>query len=119
MDKWGVIGKLAHFLYTQTVVRFSGQIRNPYLIKVDSIYPDVATNELSVSFHIANKRVEQDMTVAKFVATDMIYMVDPRVVFDMGHQFGAYSEKLLTTHKPETSLKNKCIIGLKRVFVDE
>lgn len=119
MDGWGVVGKFLRFIYTQTVVRFSGQIRNPYLIKIDSIYPDAATNELCVSFHIANKRVEQELTVAKFVTTDMIYMIDPRVVFDMGHQFGSYSEKLLTTNKSETSLKNKCIVGLKRVFVDE
>ena len=72
-----------------------------------------------VSFHIANKRVEQDMTVAKFVVTDMIYLIDPRVAFDMGQQFGTHSEKLLTTTKENTSLKKKCMGGLKRVFVDE
>lgn len=119
MEKWGVIGKSLHFLYTKIFLRFSGQIRDPYLIRVDSVYHDRKTNELTVSFHIANKRVGEEMTVAKFVATDMIYLVDPRVIFDIGQQFGAYSEKLLTTNREETSLKKKCIGGLKRVFVDE
>lgn len=119
MEKWGFIGKSLRFLYTKIFLRFSGQIRDPYLIRIDSVYPDIKTNELTVSFHIANKRIGEKMSVAKFVATDMIYLVDPCVIFDIGQQFGAYSEKLLRTNKEETSLKKKCISGLKRVFVDE
>lgn len=114
MEKWGFIGKSLRFLYTKIFLRFSG-----HLIRIDSVYSDIKTNELTVSFHIANKRIGEKMSVAKFVATDMIYLVDPRVIFDIGQQFGAYSEKLLRTNKEETSLKKKCISGLKRVFVDE
>lgn len=119
MDKIGYIGNFLRFIYTQIFLRFSGQIRDPYLIRIDNIYSDPKTNELNVSFHIANKRIDQEMTVAKFVKTDMIYMVDPKIAFDMGHQFGSHSEKLLIADKTHTSLKHKCITGLKRVFIDE
>lgn len=119
MDKMGFIGKFLRFIYTQIFLRFSGQIRDPYLIRIDNIYPNNETNELSVTFHVANKRIDQEMSVAQFVKTDMIYLVDPRAVFDMGHQFGEHSEKLLIANKTDSSLKNKCIRGLKRVFIDE
>ena len=119
MEKMGFFSNFLRFIYTQFFLRFSGQIRDPYLIRIDNIFPDTETNELNVSFHIANKRVDQEMTVAKFIKTDMIYMVDPRIAFDMGHQFGAHSEKLLIAKKTDTSLKNKCITGLKRVFIDD
>ena len=118
MQKMNFIGKFLRFIHTRIFLRFSGQIRDPYLIRVDNIATDPETNELMVSFHIANKRVNQDMTVAKFVTTDMIYLVDPRVVFDMGHQFGTHSEKLFIATKTVTGLKNKCVVGLRRVFVD-
>ena len=119
MENLGFIGKCLRFIYIKIFLRFSGEIRDPYLIKVDKIYTRTETNELNVSFHIANKRIGRDMTVDKFVATDMIYLVDPRVVFSMGNQFGVHSEQLLTTNKANISLKNKCISGLKRVFIDE
>lgn len=57
MEKLSFIGKVLRFIYTRFFLRFSGQIRDPYLIRIDKIYPDNETNELSVSFHIANKRV--------------------------------------------------------------
>lgn len=119
MKKWSFLHKFLRLIYQQIFLRFSGQVREPYLIRIDniSIHPD--TNELSVSFHIINKRVSQDMTVAKFVKTDMIYLVDPRIVFDMGQQFGAHSEKLTILQKSQFGLKDKCITGLKRVFIDE
>lgn len=119
MEKLGFIGKFLRFIYTQVFLRFSKQIRDPYLIRVDNIYTDTVTNELKISFHIANKRVNQKMTVARFVKTDMIYLIDPLVVFEVGNQFGIHSEKLLIAKKTDTSLKKKCIAGLKRVFVDE
>lgn len=118
MEKWGLIGKVLRFIYTKLFLRFSGQIRDPYLIRVDKIDTDIETNELTVSFHIANKRISEDSTVAQFVKTDMIYLVDPRVVFEMGTQFGIHSEKLLTTQKTDMPFKQKCAVGLKRVFVD-
>lgn len=119
MEKLSSIGKLFRFIYTQIFLRFSNQIRNPYLIKVDKIYTDPETSQLSIAFHVANKRVSQEMNVAEFVSTDMIYMIDPRVVFDLGQHYGSHFEKLVRMDKPETSLKNKCVVGLKRVFVDE
>ncbi|HAU0512758.1 TPA: hypothetical protein JBG15_04350 [Legionella pneumophila] len=119
MERLSSIGKLFRFIYKQIFLRFSNQIRNPYLIKVDKIYTDSETNELSIAFHIANKRVNQEMSVAEFVSTDMIYMIDPRVVFDLGQHYGSHSEKLVQINKPQTSIKTRCVTGLKRVFVDE
>ena len=101
------------------VLRFTGQIREPYLIRIDNIFTHPDSNELSVAFHIANKRVNQEMSVAEFVKSDMIYLVDPRIVFDLGQQFGAHSEKTALMKKNPSSLKAKCITGLKRVFIDE
>lgn len=119
MEKLGVGSIFVRFIYKQVFLRFSGQIRDPYLIRIDNIFTNSNTNELSVSFHIANKRINQDMTVAEFVKSDMIYLIDPRIVFDMGQQFGAHSEKLTIIQKRHPSLKNKCVAGLKRVFIDE
>jgi len=120
MKKWGLWIKLLHFAYKQTILRFSGQIRDPYIIRVDNIFTTQDTNELSVSYHIANKRIVDHMTVAQFIKTDMIYLIDPRIVFDLGQQFGAHSEKLAIIQKnPQPSLKNKCVAGFKRVFIDE
>ncbi len=119
MEKLSAISRFLHFVYKKIFLRFSGQIREPYLIRIDKIFIAHDTNELSVSFHIANKRINQDMTVAKFIKSDMIYLVDPRIVFDIGQQFGAHSEKLTILQKKSPSLKNKCVTGLKRVFVDE
>lgn len=119
MEKLGVGSIVLRFIYKQVFLRFSSQIRDPYLIRIDNIFTNSDTNELSVSFHIANKRINEDMTVAKFVKTDMIYLIDPRIVFDMGQQFGAHSEKLTIVQKTQPTLKNKCIAGLKRVFIDE
>jgi hypothetical protein len=119
MENLGIGSKFLRFLYKQIFLRFSGQIRDPYIIRIDNIFTDPDTNELSVSFHIANKRISQDMTVAEFVKSDMVYLIDPRIVFDMGQQFGAHSEKLEIIQKTQPTLKNKCVIGLKRVFIDE
>lgn len=118
MEKGNIGVKFLHFVYKQFFLRFSGQIRNPYLIRIDNIFTDPQSQELSVSFHIANKRISQDLTVAEFVKTDMVYLIDPRVVFDMGQQFGAHSEKLAVIQKTAPTLKNKCFTGLKRVFID-
>lgn len=118
MENDGLVGKFLRLIHTKIFLRFSGQIRDPYIIRVDNIYTDAETNELMVSFHIANKRVNQNMTVAQFVASDMICLIEPRVIFDMGHQFGVHSETLLVTKKPDHNLKSRCMAGLKRVFVD-
>lgn len=119
MEKLGWGSKVFRFMYKQIFLRFSGQIRDPYLIRIDNILPDPKTNELTVSFHIANKRISQEMTVAEFVKTDMIYLIDPRIAFYMGQQFGAHSEKLAIIPKTQPTLKSKCVAGLKRVFIDE
>ncbi|HBD9385715.1 TPA: hypothetical protein KLD75_000174 [Legionella pneumophila] len=119
MDKWNQGNRLLRFLYQNLYLRFTGQIREPYLIRIDNIYTDPDSNELTVAFHIANKRVNQDMSVAEFVKTDMIYLVDPRIVFDMGQQFGSHSEKLIVAKRAASSLKQKCVTTLKRVFIDE
>lgn len=117
--RWISKSKFLRFVYQQVFLRFTGQIREPYLIRIDRIFTHPATNELSVAFHIANKRVNQEMPVAKFVKSDMIYLIDPRIVFDMGQQFGAHSEQIAIVQKKQPSLKTKCVVGLKRVFIDE
>jgi len=119
MENWSQRNRFLRFIYQHVVLRFTGQIREPYLIRIDNIFTHPDSNELSVAFHIANKRVNQDMSVAEFVKTDMIYLVDPRIVFDIGQQFGAHSEKLVITQKMQPNLKKKCITSLKRVFIDE
>ena len=119
MGKWTPKSKFLRFVYQQTVVRFTGQVRDPYLIRIDRIFTHPDTNELSIAFHIANKRVNQEMSIAEFVKSDMIYLIDPRIVFDIGQQFGAHSEQLTILEKKQPSLKTKCFTGLKRVFVDE
>ncbi|KTD62148.1 hypothetical protein [Legionella spiritensis] len=119
MGKWTPKSKFLRFVYQQTVVRFTGQVREPYLIRIDRIFTHPDTNELTIAFHIANKRVNQETSVADFVKSDMIYLIDPRVVFDIGQQFGAHSEQLTVLEKKSPSLKAKCFTGLKRVFVDE
>lgn len=119
MEKWSKGNKFLRFIYQHVVVRFVGQVREPYLIRIDNIFTDPNSNELSVAFHVANKRVNEERTVADFVKSDMIYLVDPRIVFDMGQQFGSHMEKLLVTKKKNLSLKAKCVTGLKRVFIDE
>lgn len=111
--------KFLHFIYQQVFLRFTGQIREPYIIRIDRIFTHPDTNELSVAFHIANKRVSQEMPVSDFVKSDMIYLIDPRIVFDMGQQFGAHSEQIAIVRKKQPSLKTKCVVGLKRVFIDE
>lgn len=119
MEKLNQINKFLRFIYQHVVVRFVGQVREPYLIRVDNIFTDPNNNELSVAFHVANKRVNQEMTVADFVKSDMIYLVDPRIVFDMGQQFGSNAEKLLVSKQKDSNLKSKCVTGLKRVFIDD
>lgn len=119
MEKWSQRNKFLRFIYQHFVVRFVGQIREPYLIRIDNIFPDPHNNELSVAFHIANKRINQEMTVADFVKSDMIYLVDPRIVFDIGQQFGSHTEKLLVATKKNSNLKAKCVTSLKRVFIDD
>ena len=119
MENWSQRNKFLRFIYQHVFLRFTGQIREPYLIRIDNIFTHPDSNELFVAFHVANKRVNQDMSVAEFVKTDMIYLVNPRIVFDMGQQFGAHSEKLTITQKKNPSLKVKCITSLKRVFIDE
>jgi hypothetical protein len=119
MENWSQRNKFLRFIYQHVIFRFVGEIREPYLIRIDNIFTHPESNELSVAFHIANKRVNQEMSVAEFVKTDMIYLVDPRVVFDLGQQFGAHSEKLVIRKKEQPSLKKKCITSLKRVFIDE
>lgn len=119
MGNLGQKNRFLRFVYQHLFLRFSRQIREPYLIRIDNINPDPDSNELLVSFHIANKRVNETMSVAKFVKTDMIYLVDPRIVFDMGQQFGSHSENLAITQKKKLSLKAKCVSSLKRVFIDE
>lgn len=119
MEVWKPKKKFLRFIYQHLFLRFAGQIREPYLIRIDNIYSAPDSNELSVAFHIANKRVNQEMSVAEFVKTGMIYLVDPRIVFDIGQQFGSHAEKLFITKKTKSSLKRKCILTLKRVFVDE
>lgn len=119
MEKCSKGNQFLRFIYQHMLLRFTKQIREPYLIRIDNICPNPNSNELSVAFHIANKRVNQEMSVAEFVKTDMIYLVDPRIVFDMGQQFGSHAEKLVLTQKKESSLKSKCITSLKRVFIDE
>ena len=119
MEKWSPKNRFLRFVYQQTVVRFTGQVREPYLIRIDRIFTHPETNELTIAFHIANKRVNQEMLVADFVKSDMIYLIDPRIVFDIGQQFGAHSEHLTILGKKQPNLKTKCFTGLKRVFVDE
>lgn len=119
MEKWRPENKFLRFVYQQTYVRFIEQVREPYLIRIDRIFTDRDTNELSIAFHIANKRVNQEMSVADFVKSDMIYLIDPRIVFDIGQQFGAHAEQLTILEKKQPNLKTKCFAGLKRVFVDE
>lgn len=99
MKKWSLLNRFMRFAYQQVFLRLSGQIREPYLIRVDRIYNNPSTSELSVAFHIANKRISQDATVTEFVKENMIYLTDPRVVFDMGQQFGAHSEQLSLQEK--------------------
>lgn len=118
MKKWNQRNKFLRFIYQHLFLRFTGQIREPCLIRIDNIYPHPDDNELYVAFHIANKRVNQEMSVAEFIKADMIYLVDPRIVFDMGQQFGSHAEKLFIIKKKEPSLKNKCVTTLKRVFID-
>lgn len=119
MEKWSTGNRLLRFIYQHLIVRFTKQIREPYLIQIDNIDPDPHTNELLVSFHIANKRVNQDMPVAEFIKTDMVYMVDPLVMFYMGQQYGSHTERHTITKKKELSFKNKCAATIKRVFIDE
>lgn len=119
MEDRSFIGKFLRYFYQKIVLRFTGQIREPYLIRIDRIFTHTDTNELSVAFHIANKRVNQEMPVADFVKSDMIYLIDPRIVFDMGQQFGSHAEQLSIVQKQKPNLKTKCVMGLKRVFVDE
>lgn len=119
MEKWSQGNKFLRFIYQHVVVRFVGQVREPYLIRIDNIFTAPDSNELSVAFHIANKRINQEMTVADFVKSDMIYLVDPRIVFDIGQQFGSHAEKLLVAKKENSSLKAKCVTSLKRVFIDD
>jgi hypothetical protein len=119
MEKLSQPNKFLHFIYQHLILRFSKQIREPYLIRIDNIFTHPDSNELSVSFHIANKRVNQEMSVAEFVKTDMIYLVEPRIVFNMGQQFGMHSEKLIIMQTKKANLKTKCITNLKRVFIDE
>jgi len=70
--------QILRFVYQQTVVRFTGQIREPYLIRIDRIFTHSDTNELTIAFHIANKHVNQEMPVADFVwkqqKIDMIFI---------------------------------------------
>lgn len=119
MESWSQGNKFLRFIYQHMILRFTGEVREPYLIRIDNVFTHPESNELSVSFHIANKRVNQEMSVAEFVKTNMIYLVDPRIVFDMGHQFGAHSEKLVIRQIEQPGLKAKCITSLKRVFIDE
>ena len=119
MEKWNKLQRVLRFVYQQTYLRFKGQISEPYLIRIDSINSDPETNELLIAFHIANKRVSQEMSVAEFVKTDMIYLVDPRIVFDIGQQFGTHSEKVVLQKRQKPNLKAKCVTTLKRVFIDE
>lgn len=119
MERSGFGYKFLRFIYTQLILRFSCQIRDPYLIRIDKVEPDPCTGELLISYHVANKRVGQTTSVAKFVKTDMIYLVDPRVVFNIGELYGSHSEKIRITPKETASLKKKCIHGIKRVFIDE
>ncbi|MBA2648092.1 MAG: hypothetical protein H0U75_00590 [Legionella sp.] len=119
MEKWSKRNRFFRFVYQHLLLRFAREIREPYLIRVDNICPHIKSNELSVDFHIVNKRVSQGMSVAEFVKTDMIYLVDPRIVFDMGQQFGSHAEKLLITKQKEPNFKSKCASTLKRVFIDE
>lgn len=119
MEKRSFTSKLLRFIYQEIVLRFTSQIREPYLIRIDRIFTHPDTHELSTAFHIANKRINQEMPVSEFVKSDMIYLIDPRIVFDMGQQFGAHSEQLTIVQKNQPALKTKCIAGLKRVFIDE
>lgn len=111
--------KFLRFIYQHLYIRFTGIIREPYLLRIDNIFSNRNTNELFVSFHIANKRVNQEMSVTNFVKSDMIYLVDPRIIFDIGQQFGMHSEKLVSMPKERSNLKAKCLTSLKRVFIDE
>ena len=117
MESWR--NKILRFIYQHLFLIFTAQIREPYIIRVDHIFPNASTNELYITFHIANKRVSQEISVAEFVKSDMIYLVDPRVVFDIGQQFGGYAEKLDYTPQKQRHLKEKCVTSLKRVFIDE
>ena len=119
MEKWNKVNAFLRFIYQYVVVRFVSQVREPYLIRIDNIFTDPNSNELSITFHVANKRINQEMTVADFVKTDMIYLVDPRIVFDIGQQFGSHAEKLLVSKKEISNLKAKCFSSLKRVFIDD
>lgn len=119
MKHWSQLNKFLCFIYQHVVLRFTGKIKEPYLIRIDNLFTHPESNELFIAFHIANKRVNQEMSVAKFVKTDMIYLVDPRIVFDMGQQFGSHSEKLVIRQKEQPCFKKKCIANLKRVFIDE
>ncbi|RUQ81718.1 hypothetical protein [Legionella septentrionalis] len=118
MKKWSLGSQYLSFIYKEIILRFSGQIREPYLIRIDKIFTCPVTNELSVAFHLANKRINQEMTVAKFVKSEMIYLIDPRIVFNIGEQYGAHCEKL-NFQKRKSDFGKKCITGIKRIFIDE
>lgn len=109
MEKWIQGNRVLRFIYQHIVVRFVGQVRDPYLIRIDNIFTNPNSNELSVAFHVANKRINQEMTVADFVKSDMIYLIDPRIVFDIGQQFGSHTEKFQIAKKESSSLKAKCV----------
>lgn len=119
MEKWNLLSRFLRLVYQQFFLRFSGQIREPYIIKLDKIAPDLETNELMVSFHVANKRISETLSVTEFVKQDMIYLIDPKAVFYMGQQSGVHAEQLILLEKKHNNIKNKCVSALKRVFIDE
>ena len=38
MEKWSQGNKFLRFIYQHVVVRFVGQVREPYLIRIDNIF---------------------------------------------------------------------------------
>ena len=119
MDKHNFFVRFARFLYVNLFLRFSSQIRQQYLIRIDGVFVNELDNELLVSYHVANKRVNETTSVDKFVSDGMIYLIDPILTFEMGRQHGSYSEQLKLVKKNKISIKNKCVTNLKRVFIDE
>lgn len=109
--------RIFRHIYQNTFLRFSNQIRDPYLIKIYKIEENSRTNELMVDFHVANKRANLSWSVDKFVNSSFLYLTDPKAIFEMGHEHGKYAEKILLTVK-KNSIKTKINNGIKRIFID-
>ena len=110
---------LVSFLYKNITLRFSKQIRNPYLISIADILHDKDTGEPIVYYNFINKRGAGHMSIKEFMNSEMYHLVNPKVIFQLGIEYGKYSERIPSLSKGESTKKNKVAHALKRVFIDE